>query len=242
MNKLELLGISFDNLRLVEAADRAYKLSKSRNSAYVVTPNALILRNSMSNAELKTAIAGAELVLPDGVGVLAAAKIQGKAFKERVAGIDFATSLISRLNECGGSLFLFGSAPGVAEKASESIKSAFKDIKILGVNDGYSYDDGELVERINKLSPDFLICCLGSPKQELWMLRNRAKLKVGIMAGLGGSLDVFSGEKKRAPGWLRSLGLEWLYRIIVEPQRARDLGKLFSIIFIAAFKRKQYEK
>lgn len=238
MSKIDLLGISFDNLNLAEAADRAYELSRSRNSAYAVTPNALILRNSMSNNELKTAIEEAELVLPDGIGVLLSAKIQGRLFKERVAGIDFAAALISRLAESGGSLFLFGSAPGVAEKAAENIEKGFEGIKILGVNDGYTYDKSELIKKINRLSPDFLLCCLGSPKQELWMLENKAKLRVGIMAGLGGSLDVFSGNIKRAPKLMRKLGLEWLYRIIIEPQRARELGKMFSLIFLAAFRKK----
>ncbi len=239
MSKIDLLGISFDNLNLTEAADRAYKLSRSRNSAYVVTPNALILRNSMSNNELKTAIEEAELVLPDGIGVLLSAKIQGRLFKERVAGIDFAAALISRLAESGGGLFLFGSAPGVAEKAAENIEKDFEGIKILGVNDGYTYDKSELIEKINSLSPDFLLCCLGSPKQELWMLENKAKLRVGIMAGLGGSLDVFSGNIKRAPKLMRKLGLEWLYRIIIEPQRARELGKMFSLIFLVTFRKKK---
>ncbi len=238
MSKIDLLGISFDNLNLAEAADRAYELSRSRNSAYAVTPNALILRNSMSNNELKTAIEEAELVLPDGIGVLLSAKIQGRLFKERVAGIDFAAALISRLAESGGSLFLFGSAPGVAEKAAENIEKDFEGIKILGVNDGYTYDKSELIKKINSLSPDFLLCCLGSPKQELWMLENKAKLRVGIMAGLGGSLDVFSGNIKRAPKLMRKLGLEWLYRIIIEPQRARELGTMFSLIFLAAFRKK----
>lgn len=239
MSKIDLLGISFDNLNLAEAADRAYELSRSRNSAYVVTPNALILRNSMSNNELKTAIEEAELVLPDGIGVLLSAKIQGRLFKERVAGIDFASALISRLAESGGSLFLFGSAPGVAEKAAENIEKDFEGIKILGVNDGYTYDKSELIKKINSLSPDFLLCCLGSPKQELWMLENKAKLRVGIMAGLGGSLDVFSGNIKRAPKLMRKLGLEWLYRIIIEPQRARELGKMFSLIFLVTFRKKK---
>lgn len=239
MSKIDLLGISFDNLNLAEAADRAYELSRSRNSAYVVTPNALILRNSMSNNELKTAIEEAELVLPDGIGVLLSAKIQGRLFKERVAGIDFAAALISRLAESGGSLFLFGSAPGVAEKAAENIEKDFEGIKILGVNDGYTYDKSELIKKINNLSPDFLLCCLGSPKQELWMLENKAKLRVGIMAGLGGSLDVFSGNIKRAPKLMRKLGLEWLYRIIIEPQRARELGKMFSLIFLVTFRKKK---
>jgi N-acetylglucosaminyldiphosphoundecaprenol N-acetyl-beta-D-mannosaminyltransferase len=239
MSKIDLLGISFDNLNLAEAADRAYELSRSRNSAYAVTPNALILRNSMSNNELKTAIEEAELVLPDGIGVLLSAKIQGRLFKERVAGIDFAAALISRLAESGGSLFLFGSAPGVAEKAAENIEKDFEGIKILGVNDGYTYDKSELIKKINSLSPDFLLCCLGSPKQELWMLENKAKLRVGIMAGLGGSLDVFSGNIKRAPKLMRKLGLEWLYRIIIEPQRARELGKMFSLIFLVTFRKKK---
>ncbi|NMD45017.1 MAG: WecB/TagA/CpsF family glycosyltransferase [Clostridiales bacterium] len=193
----------------------------------------------MSNNELKTAIEEAELVLPDGIGVLLSAKIQGRLFKERVAGIDFAAALISRLAESGGSLFLFGSAPGVAEKAAENIEKGFEGIKILGVNDGYTYDKSELIKKINSLSPDFLLCCLGSPKQELWMLENKAKLRVGIMAGLGGSLDVFSGNIKRAPKLMRKLGLEWLYRIIIEPQRARELGKMFSLIFLVAFRKKK---
>ncbi len=193
----------------------------------------------MSNNELKTAIEEAELVLPDGIGVLLSAKIQGRLFKERVAGIDFAAALISRLAESGGSLFLFGSAPGVAEKAAENIEKDFEGIKILGVNDGYTYDKSELIKKINSLSPDFLLCCLGSPKQELWMLENKAKLRVGIMAGLGGSLDVFSGNIKRAPKLMRKLGLEWLYRIIIEPQRARELGKMFSLIFLVTFRKKK---
>lgn len=242
MNTLDLFGIRFSNLSLAEAADKAYEFSRRRESVYVATPNALIIRNSISDPALKKAIDGAELILPDGVGALIAAKIQGKRFKERVAGIDFADALISRLAADGGKIFLFGSAPGVAEKAAESIERKFGGIEIVGINDGYNYDSEELAERINLASPDFLICCLGSPKQEIWMYENREKLRLGVMAGLGGSLDVFSGSKKRAPEPVRKFGLEWLYRIIKEPRRAKELGKMFFLILLAVFRRKQYEK
>ena len=123
-------------------------------------------------------------------------------------------------------LFLLGAKPGVAESAAQALQERFKGLKIVGTNDGYFSDDEPIVEKINAVSPDLLLVCLGAPKQELWMQKNAPALKVGLMAGLGGSLDVFAGVVERAPEAWQKLGLEWLYRLKKEPGRIKRMSNL----------------
>jgi len=189
------------------------------------------------DAALMNAVEHAALVLPDGIGVVKGARILGTPLKEKIPGIDFATNLMAKMAENGQKLFLLGAKPGVAEMAAAALKERFPGLNICGSNDGYFQDDAPIIDKINAAEPDLLLVCLGAPKQELWMQANAPKLRVGLMAGLGGSLDVFAGVTERAPELWQKLGLEWFYRLLKEPSRAKRMSNLPKFGFAVIGKR-----
>ena len=234
MSRIDVLGVSFDDLTMDEAVEIALGFMQERRACYACTPNPEIVMAAKGDAALRAALSGAELVLADGVGITKAAAMLGTPLKSRVPGIDFASNVISRLAEGGGSVYLLGAKPLVAEAAAEKLTQTYPGIVIAGTNDGYFTDDAPVIEKINAASPDFLMVCLGSPKQELWMYANAGRLSCGLMAGLGGSLDVLAGNVQRAPETWRRLGLEWLYRVIKEPKRLGRVMKLPAFVLEAA--------
>lgn len=237
MSRTDVLGVGFDNVTMAEAVERALALIDAREGRYVVTPNPEIVMLAKENPALKEALAGADIVLPDGAGIVKGAAILGRPMKEKVPGIDFACGVMARLAERGGSVYLFGAKPGVAETAAETLRTKFPGLVISGTSDGYFSDDGPIIEKIKDAAPDLLLVCLGAPKQELWMAKMSGKLPVGLMVGLGGSLDVFAGTVKRAPEAWQKLDLEWLYRLLKEPRRIGRMMKLPLFVIEAAGER-----
>lgn len=229
--RIDIMGVGFDSLTLNEAVDRAQELIAERRAAYVVTPNPEIVMTCWQNADAANAVQNADLVLPDGIGVVYGAKILGTPLKSKLPGIDFASALMERMAESHGSVFLLGAKPGVAKTAGENLEKKYPGLVVCGVHDGYFQDDAPVIAEINAAQPDLLLVCLGAPKQELWMQRNAPVLHVGLMAGLGGSLDVFAGTVKRAPAVFQKLGLEWFYRLIREPWRFKRMMKLPKFLF-----------
>ncbi len=217
MNRLTILGVDFDHVTMEEAADRALAMLSERSGGYVCTPNPEIVMAAQRDPELMNALNAADLVLPDGVGVVWAAKKLGSPMPGRVAGYDFLLSVLSKMT---GSVYILGGRPGVAESALDAVVRQFPRITAAGSCDGFIRDELALIAEIGEKRPELLIVCLGSPKQELWMAAHR-DLPVGLMAGLGGSVDVLAGKASRAPLWWREHGLEWLYRLIREPRRIR---------------------
>jgi len=235
--RVDILGVGFDNISKCEAVEHAFALQKEHKAYYVVTPNPEIVMRAREDAEMLLAVKDAELVIPDGIGVIYGGKILGTPMKERVPGIDFTTSLMEKMNEEGRSVFLFGSKPGVADKAAENLHKRFPEIRFVGTNDGYFKDDEPIIEKINEVKPDLMLVCLGAPKQEKWMQRNANRLNVGIMVGAGGSLDVFAGVVERAPEKWQKLGLEWLYRLLKEPKRIVRMMNLPKFLIAVIFRR-----
>ena len=229
--RIDVLGVGFDSLTMAEAVARAKKLMAEHRAAYVVTPNPEIVMACRERAETMQAVNAADLVLPDGVGVVYGAKILGTPLKQKLPGIDFIQALMVDMAQEGRRVFLLGSKPGVAEQAAEKLETMFPGLVIAGTHDGYFKEDAPVVEAVNAAQPDLLLVCLGAPKQELWMQRNQSALNVGLMAGLGGSLDVFAGNVKRAPRAFQKLGLEWLYRLLKEPKRIGRMMKLPKFLF-----------
>ena len=229
--QINIMGVDFDSLTLSEAVDRAEALISERRAAYVVTPNPEIVMTCWENLDAMEAVLNADLVLPDGVGIVYGAKILGTPLKGKLPGIDFAAELMRRMASRGGRVYLLGAKPGVAEMAGLRMQEQFPGLIVCGTHDGYFQEDAPIIEEINALQPDLLLVCLGAPKQELWMRRNRPVMKVGLMAGLGGSLDVFAGTVKRAPALFQRLGLEWFYRLIKEPWRFKRMMKLPKFLF-----------
>ncbi len=229
--RIDVMGVGFDSLTLEEAVSRARALMAERRAAYVVTPNPEIVMTCWENPDAMEAVQQADIVLADGVGVVHGAKILGTPLKCKLPGIDFASALMAQMASEGGRVFLLGAKPGVAEQAGEKLKERFPGLVICGVHDGYFQDDEPILRLVNEAKPDLLLVCLGAPKQELWMRRNGPKLNVGLMAGLGGSLDVFAGTAKRAPVFFQKLGMEWFYRLLREPWRFKRMIKLPRFLF-----------
>lgn len=238
--RTEVLGVGFDSLTMEEAVDRAFSIikeGKKGKAAYVVTPNPEIVWLCRLEPELKKAIDEAFLVLPDGIGIIHGARILGTPLKEKVPGIDFAQALMARMAAEGMSVFLLGAKDGVAQQAAERLKERFPGLVIAGTHHGYFSEDEPIINIINEAEPDLLLVCLGAPKQEFWMRNNAEKLNVGLMAGLGGTLDVFAGKVRRAPDSWQRLGLEWLYRLIREPRRIKRMIKLPLFLLAVAGQR-----
>lgn len=229
--RIDVLGVGFDDLTVDEAVSYANECIKNHRGAYAVTPNPEIVWQCKKEPGLHKAIQDASLVLPDGIGIIYGSRILGRPLKGKVAGIDFAEQLIKALSKTGKSVYLLGAKPGVAEKAAEKLKEKNQGITIAGMAHGYFKDDGPVINEINEKKPDFLLVCLGAPKQEYWMASNAEKLDVGFIAGLGGSLDVFAGNVERAPLSWQKLNLEWLFRLVKEPKRIKRMVKLPLFLF-----------
>ena len=186
-----------------------------------------------------------DLLTADGIGVVHASKILKKPIKERAAGFDIAKKVLEKMNYTDHKLFLFGGKPGVAEEAARNLKKDYPELNIAGMRNGYfkEGEEPEIVEEINASGADMLFVCLGAPKQEQWIDRNREGLKnVRVAMGIGGSLDVFAGNVQRAPEIFCKTGMEWFYRLCKEPWRAKRMADLPKFAATVITKGKNYKQ
>lgn len=226
MERINIRGVMFDNVTLQEAVQRVLGFFQTEQAKIVVTPNSEIVQMCLEDPQVMAVVRQADLTIPDGIGVVYASNILGTPLKQKVAGFDLAGALLPHLEEQGKRLYLLGGAPGVAEQAAVRMQQKHPNLIICGTHDGYFQEDGPVIQEINSSGADILYVCLGAPKQERWMAANRERLHVKAMLGLGGSLDVFAGNVKRAPDLFVRLGLEWFYRLIKEPWRYKRMAKL----------------
>lgn len=235
--KIDVMGLKFDSMTMDEALSRAEALLRGDKAAYVVTPNAEIAYEALHDGQLREMLNGADLMLPDGAGVVLASKLLRTPVKQKVAGVDFAAGLLGVLERNGQSLYLLGGKPGIGELAAQKMLEAHPQLRIAGIADGYFQDEAPVIAKINASGADALFVCLGAPKQERFMVQHRQELHVHLMAGLGGSLDAFAGTVQRAPAWMIRLNLEWLYRLIREPKRFRRMLRLPKYLWAVMLKR-----
>jgi N-acetylglucosaminyldiphosphoundecaprenol N-acetyl-beta-D-mannosaminyltransferase len=236
----KILGVRVDKVTKAQALEKFRQLLDGSRCELIVTPNAEIVEKASKTPQLRRIInEEAALVTPDGVGLIYASKLKGDPIEEKVAGIDFARSAIEICAQLGRSVYLLGSKPGVAEAAAANLEKEIPGLKIAGFRDGYFKEEEEasIVRQINESGADFLCVALGSPKQEYFVIRHRDMLKVKAAAGLGGSLDIWSGQLNRAPAFYIDHGLEWLYRMIQEPKRLKRLPALPVFLIKAAIRR-----
>jgi N-acetylglucosaminyldiphosphoundecaprenol N-acetyl-beta-D-mannosaminyltransferase len=169
------------------------------------------------------ALLEADLRFPDGVGVVWAARQRGAEGIERVAGIELAERALELTAEHGLPVFLLGASPGVAEEAAVALGRRMPGLRVVGIRNGYfsPQEEAAVVDEIRGSGAALLLVAMGSPRQELFIQRHRDALGVGAAMGVGGSFDVWSGRVRRAPGWARTMGVEWLYRLVAEPRRLK---------------------
>lgn len=228
------MGVTFDNLTLEEAVAAGAELAQRPGLSYVVTPNPEIVNAARQAKDYQAILNAADLVLPDGIGVIYAAKLLGTPLTERVPGIDFSAGLMAELAVTGGRLYLLGGKPGVAEQAAENLKQRYPGLTICGTHDGYFQDNEAVAEEIRAAQAQVVFVCLGAPKQELWISRYGPATGAQLMVGLGGALDVYAGNVKRAPEGWQKLGLEWFYRLLHQPSRFGRMAKLPLFLVQAA--------
>ena len=192
----------------------------------IATVNPEFVMAAQEDAEFRRVLEAADLCLPDGVGLLYAARRYGRRLPERVPGSELVYRLAERAAALGWPLFLLGAAPGVAEAAAAILYERYPGLLIAGTYAG-SPDPAEneaLVRRVNDSGAALLFVAYGAPKQDKWIDRNRDALTtVRVAVGVGGSLDFITGRAVRAPRWMQRLGLEWLHRLIREPWRWRRM-------------------
>ncbi len=200
----------------------------------IYTLSALSFLEAYHNRAFREAVAKAQMLLADGSGAVWGYQQLLRLSPERIAGIDFIDELCRVCATHGQSVYALGSAPGVALLATKALQQRFPELRIAGSRDGYwkPEEENAVVAEINRSGAAVLLAALGQPKQELFLDRHRRRLKVKVAMGVGGSLEVLAGRVKRAPRWLRRLGLEWLGRLLQEPSRWRRMLGLPQFVYL----------
>jgi N-acetylglucosaminyldiphosphoundecaprenol N-acetyl-beta-D-mannosaminyltransferase len=240
MNRVKLLGYEIDSFTFCEAVEYALQLCKQDKVSQVVTINPEMFDCAKIDPEFSDILNKAEMVIPDGVGVKIGLKITGHSV-ERIAGIDFARKM---LEECGKNnlpVGIIGAKPEVIEKAKENLLKEIDGLNIVYVQDGYFKDDERVYEELKQASPRLILVALGSPKQEKFINNARNVLDCGLMVGVGGSFDVWSGTVERAPEIYQKLGIEWLYRTVKQPERFKRIFPTLPLFVLRVLKDKIFK-
>jgi N-acetylglucosaminyldiphosphoundecaprenol N-acetyl-beta-D-mannosaminyltransferase len=242
MKKTNILGVQFNNINMKEAVKQAIYYTNQKDTKIIYTPNPEIVMEAYNNESLKSIVNKADMVVADGIGVVIGSRIIKRPLPERVAGYDLVQNLFSEIKDAGKTVYFFGAAKGVAELAASKMEEEHKGLKIVGTHDGYFDNDEEIINEINTLKPDILLVGLGAPKQEFWIFNNKDDLDVKLCIGVGGSFDGMAGKVKRAPILFRKLGLEWFYRLIMQPTRIKRMMRLPIFLIKVILTGKRYKQ
>lgn len=222
---VDILGIPVDAVTMKEAVEKAGAFIREGRAHAIYTPNAEIMMAAQRDPELKEIMKKADMLVADGAGVVLASKLLGRPVPEKVSGVDLVCEIFRAYASDGLSCYLFGAKPGVAQEAAEKIRAEYPGLVIAGCHDGYftEQEEAEIIDDINKSSPDILLVALGAPKQEKWIFNHLGVLNTKVCIGVGGTIDILSGRVKLCPEFFRRNGLEWLYRLYKEPWRAKRM-------------------
>jgi N-acetylglucosaminyldiphosphoundecaprenol N-acetyl-beta-D-mannosaminyltransferase len=223
---ISILGIPVHAVTAAEALERVEGFMAGPRLHQIATVNPEFVMAAQNDAEFRRILDAADLCLPDGVGLLYAARRLGRPLPERVPGSAFVYQMAERAAARGWPLFLLGAAPGVAEAAARVLCDRYPGLRVTGTYAGSPdpASDEAIVGRINDSGATLLFVAYGAPKQDKWIDRNRTALTtVRAAIGVGGSLDFITGRAVRAPRWMQDAGLEWLHRLYKEPWRWRRM-------------------
>ncbi len=231
-NIVKLLGLNVDSFTFEEAIEYAKTIS-----GQVVTINPEMINNAVQNPEFAEIINNAELVIPDGIGVQIGLKILGYNVR-RIAGIEFSRRMVEECAKSEQSVALVGAKPEIVQKAKENLEHEIQGLYVTYAHDGYFRDDDEILNELKIRQPRLVLCALGSPKQEEFILKAKELLPDALFVGVGGSFDVWSGVVERAPEIYQKLGLEWLYRTVKEPKRFKRIFPTLPLFVLKVLREK----
>jgi N-acetylglucosaminyldiphosphoundecaprenol N-acetyl-beta-D-mannosaminyltransferase len=198
----------------------------------VATVNPEFVMHARRDPEFARVLDSAALSLPDGSGVVWAARRQGCALTQAVTGVDLVEPLAALCARRGWRLFLLGAGPGVADELAEKLEAAHPGLSVghhAGHPDAWADDDA--IEAIRRVLPHILLVAFGAPKQESWIERAGRRVDTPVAIGVGGAFDYLTGRVPRAPAWMRRVGLEWTFRLVRQPWRARRMAVLPAFAF-----------
>ncbi|MGQ0811921.1 MAG: WecB/TagA/CpsF family glycosyltransferase [Nitrospiraceae bacterium] len=220
--RIEILGVPVDCVTMEQALEWAESSLSCRKAQGIIAVNPEKVMRARRDPALLSQLHRAGLLIPDGIGVVFAARLLGMGPLQRVPGSELMPRLCERAARRGYTVFLFGADPAVNKRVRIALHERYPGIRIVGSQHGYvkEGDLPEVIEQINAVQPDILFVALGSPRQEIWIDRCLPQLNVKLCQGVGGTFDVLAGSVKRAPEYLRAIHLEWFYRLATNPQRA----------------------
>ena len=219
--RIEILGVPVDCLTMDRTVELAASVLAGNLAQSIVAVNPEKVMRARYDVRLRDQLKRAGVLIPDGIGVVIAARILGLGRLQRVPGSELMPRLCELAARTGRRVFLFGAAPDVTERAGQVLQERYRGLTIAGTQHGFLKDAEmpDLVDRINSSKADMLFVALGSPKQEDWIDRYLPQLNVKICQGVGGTFDVIAGRVRRAPLAFRTVHLEWFYRLVTNPRR-----------------------
>lgn len=224
---MHLFGVDIDAIRRVDAVQAVLRMAKTPGPCrFVVTPNADHVLLLQRNPAMRRAYADASLVIADGWPVVVASRLLARPLPERVTGSDLVPGVFREADSADPlRVYLFGAAPGVAERAARNVEALYSAVRVVGAHGppfGFEKDPEEnrrSLELIHEADPELLLVGLGAPKQELWIHDNRESVRARVALCIGATIDFLAGERARAPMWMQRAGLEWFHRMVSEPKR-----------------------
>jgi N-acetylglucosaminyldiphosphoundecaprenol N-acetyl-beta-D-mannosaminyltransferase len=220
--RAELLGLPFDRLTIDSAVERCLEWCRGPRVAHtVITANAAILCTMRRDAELAKACLAGDLIVADGMSVVWASRFAGLRFPERVSGVDLMARLLSEGSRRGLSAYFLGARRQVVVELVNRCARVFPGLRVSGWRDGYfaEREEAAIVEEIRERAPHMLFVGMPTPWKETWCERQRDRLGVPVIMGVGGSFDVHAGYVPRAPHAIQSMGMEWAWRLAMEPRK-----------------------
>ncbi|WP_028828935.1 WecB/TagA/CpsF family glycosyltransferase [Proteocatella sphenisci] len=233
---MRILGVRIDHVDMKGALKKATENIDPLKPFVIVTPNSEIVVKANQEKELLKFIENAGMVVPDGIGLVIGSKLVKQPLKERVTGIDLMVELVKYASLNKKSVYFLGGKPGFADQAADKLKEQFPGLEVAGTHHGYfkgihtgakgHSEEVSVIEDIKSKKPDMVFVAFGAPKQEYFIDAYKDVLGAGLLMGVGGSLDVISGNVKRAPQIYQKMGMEWAYRLAKEPWRIKRAGAL----------------
>lgn len=226
-NPIHLLNVPMANIRKDQLLYKVDEHFQKRNGPlFIVTANPEIIMLAKADPNYYDAITSADYIVADGIGVIIGAKILKNPLPEKLPGYELMHDFLNYAKTHQKSVYFYGAKPGIAEQAAKKAEKDYHGLNVAGYMDGYTMHGQEAASKISITNPDFIFVAMGAPRQEEWIAEFKKQFPKSVLIGVGGSLDVLSGSIKRAPDFWTKNNLEWFYRLVTQPSRAKRMLKI----------------